>query len=61
MGTGSAEVALTAHLVMPDAPADDAFVGHATGELRRRFRIAHATLQATRRPVMEGCGEQQRC
>jgi cobalt-zinc-cadmium efflux system protein len=57
MGTGHAEVALTAHLVMPDAPADDEFLTHATEELRRRFRIAHTTLQATRRPVMPGCGD----
>lgn len=57
MGTGHGEVALTAHLVMPGAPADDAFVASASGELQRRFRIAHTTLQATRRPVMDGCGE----
>lgn len=56
MGTGHGEVALTAHLVMPDGPADDAFLAHASGELQRRFRIAHTTLQATRRPVMAGCG-----
>jgi cobalt-zinc-cadmium efflux system protein len=54
---GTAEVALTAHLVMPDAPPDDAFLERAAEELRHRFRIAHTTLQATRRPLMAGCGE----
>lgn len=56
MGTGQGEVALTAHLVMPDTPADDAFLAQATQELQRRFRITHTTLQATRRPLMDGCG-----
>jgi cobalt-zinc-cadmium efflux system protein len=54
---GTAEVALTAHLVMPQAPADDAFLSAAANELRTRFRIAHVTLQTTRCAVMPGCGE----
>ena len=54
---GTADVALTAHLVMPDGPADDAFLCAAADELRTRFRIAHVTLQTTRSPVMPGCGE----
>jgi cobalt-zinc-cadmium efflux system protein len=53
---GSAEVALTAHLVMPGGPADDAFLRAATDELRVRFRIGHVTLQSMRAPVMPGCG-----
>ncbi len=54
---GTAEVALTAHLVMPQGPADDAFLSAAANELRARFRIAHVTLQTTRCAVMPGCGE----
>ena len=54
---GTTEIALTAHLVMPQAPADDAFLAAATEGLRTRFRIAHATLQTMRQPVMAGCGE----
>jgi len=53
---GSSEVALTAHLVMPAGGADDAFLQAATDQLRERFRIGHVTLQATRAPVMPGCG-----
>ena len=53
---GSSEVALTAHLVMPAGPADDAFLRAATEELRTRFRIGHVTLQSVREPVMAGCG-----
>jgi cobalt-zinc-cadmium efflux system protein len=39
------ETALTAHLVMPGTPGDDAFLAGAAGELARRFGIDHATLQ----------------
>jgi cobalt-zinc-cadmium efflux system protein len=54
---GTAEVALTAHLVMPQGPADDAFLQAAADGLRGRFRIAHVTLQTMRQPVDAGCGE----
>lgn len=53
---GTAEVALTAHLVMPDGPADDHFLADATDSLRKRFGIAHVTLQSSRRPLMTPCG-----
>lgn len=52
---GTSEVALTAHLVMPQGPADDAFLRHATEQLRDRFGIAHVTLQTSRHPVMSAC------
>ncbi len=39
------ETALTAHLVMPDAPADDAMLARVSGELHDRFGIEHTTLQ----------------
>ena len=52
---GTAEVALTAHLTMPQAPADDAFLAAATQQLRERFGIAHVTLQTSRRALMRGC------
>jgi cobalt-zinc-cadmium efflux system protein len=39
-------VALTAHLVRPDAPADnDAFLSATAHELQHRFNIGHVTLQ----------------
>ena len=52
---GTSEVALTAHLVMPAAPADDAFLHAAAQTLRERFGIAHVTLQSSRHPVMTAC------
>ncbi len=52
---GTSEVALTAHLVMPAAPADDAFLHEAAQTLRERFGIAHVTLQTSRHPVMTAC------
>src|SRR5258708_6619862 len=39
------EVALTAHLVRPEAGIDDALLARAADELDRRFGIGHATLQ----------------
>jgi cobalt-zinc-cadmium efflux system protein len=53
---GTSEVALTAHLVMPDGPADDAFLVAAGQTLQERFGIGHITLQSARRPLAPGCG-----
>jgi cobalt-zinc-cadmium efflux system protein len=53
--TGTSEVALTAHLVMPLAQPDDAFYEAATRHLRERFRIGHVTLQVVRAPFMTLC------
>ncbi len=52
---GSAETALTAHLVMPQAPADDAFLADATRRLRERFGIGHVTIQSMREPFTASC------
>jgi cobalt-zinc-cadmium efflux system protein len=49
-------VALTAHLVMPYGPADDAFLREAGQTLQERFGIGHITLQSARRPLAPGCG-----
>ncbi len=48
-------VALTAHLVKPDAPADDAFLHAVSAALDARFGIAHATLQVERGNGGESC------
>ena len=53
--TGTSDVALTAHLVMPDGHPDDAFYEEATCRLRDRFRIGHVTLQTIRTPFMTLC------
>lgn len=42
------ETALTAHLVMPDAPCDDVFLCDVANRLRDRFGIGHATIQIER-------------
>ena len=53
--TGSTDVALTAHLVMPTGHPDDPFFETATNLLRERFKIGHVTLQVVREPVMTSC------
>jgi cobalt-zinc-cadmium efflux system protein len=53
---GSSQIALTAHLVMPDGAADDAFLRHATEQLHEHFDIEHVTLQAMRVPIALPCG-----
>jgi cobalt-zinc-cadmium efflux system protein len=44
-GMSTTEVALTAHLVMPQPPADDKFLHEVSHELHERFDISHATIQ----------------
>ena len=53
--TGTTDVALTAHLVMPVGHPDDPFFEQATHQLRDRFRIGHVTLQVVREPFMTLC------
>jgi cobalt-zinc-cadmium efflux system protein len=52
---GTSEIALTAHLVMPAATADDAFLASATRQLHDRFDIGHVTLQVVRAPFTASC------
>jgi cobalt-zinc-cadmium efflux system protein len=52
---GTAEIAMTAHLVMPDCQADDAFLQRATAQLHERFHIEHVTLQVMRVPFSRAC------
>jgi cobalt-zinc-cadmium efflux system protein len=42
------EIALTAHLVKPDAEVDDALLRRINRELHDRFRIEHTTIQLER-------------
>ena len=53
--TGTTDVALTAHLVMPAGHPDDPFFETATTQLRERFKIGHVTLQVVREPFMTLC------
>ena len=52
---GTSQVALTAHLVMPQGQADDAFLANATEQLHERFEITHVTLQVVRAPFTVSC------
>ena len=56
----TSEVALTAHLVMPEGGADDTFLRHATEALHEHFGIDHVTLQVVRAPLGEACDNQPR-
>jgi cobalt-zinc-cadmium efflux system protein len=52
---GTTEIAMTAHLIMPQSPADDAFLQEATRQLHDRFDIDHVTLQIMRVPFTTPC------
>lgn len=52
---GTSQIALTAHLVMPEGQADDAFLESATKRLNHDFRIEHVTLQVVRVPFGRAC------
>lgn len=53
--TGTSQVALTAHLVMPKGNTDDAFLADATEQLHERFEITHVTLQVVKAPFTVSC------
>lgn len=52
---GTSEVALTAHLVMPEGHPDDAFLQSLTHQLHDRFDIKHVTVQVVREPFTPPC------
>jgi cobalt-zinc-cadmium efflux system protein len=56
---GTAEIAMTAHLVMPSGQADDAFLRDATQRLHDGFGIEHVTLQVVRAPFTAACAPPQ--
>ena len=53
--TGTTQIALTAHLVMPEGHSGDAFLSRATEALHDLFDITHVTLQVTQRPFETPC------
>jgi cobalt-zinc-cadmium efflux system protein len=53
--TGTTQVALTAHLVMPAGHPEDAFFRDAAARLQARFAIGHVTLQAATEALMAPC------
>jgi cobalt-zinc-cadmium efflux system protein len=52
---GTSEIAMTAHLVMPQGHANDAFLQEATRQLHDGFDIEHVTLQVVRVPFTKPC------
>jgi cobalt-zinc-cadmium efflux system protein len=52
---GTSDIAMTAHLVMPEGQADDAFLRNATEQLHQHFSIEHVTLQVVRKPFTAPC------
>ena len=52
---GTSEIAMTAHLVMPEGHADDAFLQNATRQLHDRFEIEHVTIQLMQVPFTKPC------
>ena len=53
--TGTTQIALTAHLVMPDGHPADEFLATAADKLRDLFDITHVTLQVTQKPLNTAC------
>lgn len=53
--TGTSQIALTAHLVMPDGHSGDEFLEMVSDKLRDLFDITHVTLQVTRKPLATAC------
>jgi cobalt-zinc-cadmium efflux system protein len=53
--TGTSQIALTAHLVMPQGQADDAFLQQANEVLHERFEITHVTLQVMKEAFTRAC------
>lgn len=52
---GTAQIALTAHLVMPKGVGDDAFLEDAADQLHDLFEITHVTLQLATKPLTNPC------
>ncbi|OIR04450.1 cadmium, cobalt and zinc/H(+)-K(+) antiporter [mine drainage metagenome] len=52
---GTSQVALTAHLVMPDGALGDAFLDDVAEELHHRFEIVHPTIQIESSFTHHGC------
>ena len=55
------ETALTAHLLMPEPPADDAFLHDIARQLQQKFNISHATIQIERSDEGHPCRQSKNC
>ena len=55
------QTALTAHLLMPEPPADDEFLHDLAMQLQKMFKISHATFQIERGNGDHPCKQSQTC
>ncbi len=55
------QTALTAHLLMPEPPADDEFLHDLAMQLQEKFKISHATFQIERGDNEHPCKQSQTC
>ena len=55
------ETALTAHLLMPESPADDEFLHNLAMQLQEMFKISHATFQVERGDGDQPCVQSKTC
>jgi cobalt-zinc-cadmium efflux system protein len=60
-GLSTREVALTAHLVMPDRILSDQDFHHINTHLKHHFKINHATLQVEHGTIENPCGQVEVC
>ena len=54
-GLSTTDVALTAHLVLPEVKDGETFLAHIAGEMREHFGIGHATIQLETPETAEVC------
>jgi len=55
------QTALTAHLLMPEPPANDEFLHGLAQQLQEKFKISHATFQIERGDDDHPCKQSQTC
>jgi cobalt-zinc-cadmium efflux system protein len=55
--SGTSHITLTAHLVMPQGHADDAFLKQVSDKLHDQFQITHVTLQIMKQAFSTPCAE----
>lgn len=60
-GLSTREVALTAHLVMPDQPLTDADFKTINHDLHEKFKIDHPTIQVERGSDVDPCMRREHC
>ena len=60
-GLSTREVALTAHLIMPKNPLDDAAHKRISDELHHKFKVNHVTIQVESGSLDEPCNRIEKC